>query len=112
MGLEQPRDQVRFSVVVPAYNEAAYIGRALDSLQHQDFDGTYEIIVVDNNSTDSTADVAARYGVRVVSEPQQGVCAARQRGAPCDPDASHGNPARQPGPSGASRRPKNTPWGA
>jgi glycosyltransferase involved in cell wall biosynthesis len=83
VGLEQPRDQVRFSVVVPAYNEAAYLGRALDSLQHQDYDGTYEIIVVDNNSTDSTADVAARYGVRVVSEPQQGVCAARQRGADC-----------------------------
>ena len=65
--MQQPRDQVRFSVVVPAYNEAAYLGRALDSLQHQDYDGTYEIIVVDNNSTDSTADIAARYGVRVVS---------------------------------------------
>ena len=83
MGLEQPRDQVRFSVVVPAYNEAAYLGRALDSLQHQDYGGTYEIIVVDNNSTDSTADIAARHGVRVVREPQQGVCAARQRGADC-----------------------------
>jgi glycosyltransferase involved in cell wall biosynthesis len=83
VGLEQPRDQIRFSVVVPAYNEAAYLGRALDSLQHQDYDGTYEIIVVDNNSTDNTAAVAARHGVRVVNEPQQGVCAARQRGADC-----------------------------
>jgi glycosyltransferase involved in cell wall biosynthesis len=83
VGLEQPRDQIRFSVVVPAYNEAAYLGRALDSLQHQDYDGTYEIIVVDNNSTDNTAAVAARYGVRVVTEAQQGVCAARQRGVDC-----------------------------
>jgi len=83
VGLEQPRDQIRFSVVVPAYNEAAYLGRALDSLQHQDYDGTYEIIVVDNNSTDNTAAVAARYGVRVVNEAQQGVCAARQRGVDC-----------------------------
>jgi glycosyltransferase involved in cell wall biosynthesis len=82
-GLEQPRDQIRFSVVVPAYNEAAYLGRALDSLRHQDYDGAYEIIVVDNNSTDDTAAIAARYGVRVVREPQQGVCAARQRGADC-----------------------------
>jgi glycosyltransferase involved in cell wall biosynthesis len=81
VGLEQPRDQIRFSVVVPAYNEAAYLGRALDSLQHQDYDGTFEIIVVDNNSTDSTAAIAARHGVRLVSESQQGVCAARQRGA-------------------------------
>ena len=83
VGLEQPRDQIRFSVVVPAYNEAAYLGRALDSLQHQDYGGTYEIIVVDNNSTDNTAAVAARYGVRVVNEAQQGVCAARQRGVDC-----------------------------
>jgi glycosyltransferase involved in cell wall biosynthesis len=52
-------------------------------LQHQDYDGNYEIIVVDNNSTDDTAAVAARYGVRVVSEPRQGVCAARQRGVDC-----------------------------
>ena len=78
--MEQPGDHIRFSVVVPAYNEAAYLGRALDSLRHQDYDGTYEIIVVDNNSTDSTAAIAAHHGVRVVSESQQGVCAARQRG--------------------------------
>ncbi|HJV12315.1 MAG TPA: glycosyltransferase family A protein [Propionibacteriaceae bacterium] len=41
----------------------------------------YEIIVVDNNSTDDTAAVAARCGVPVVRELRQGVCAARQRGA-------------------------------
>lgn len=81
--MEQPRDHVRFSVIVPAYNEAAYLGRALHALQHQDYDGKYEIIVVDNNSTDATVAVAARYGVRVVSEPRQGVCAARQRGVDC-----------------------------
>jgi glycosyltransferase involved in cell wall biosynthesis len=83
VGLVQPGDQVRFSVVVPAYNEAAYLGRALDTLQHQDYDGTYEIIVVDNNSIDDTAAIAAGSGVRVVSERQQGVCAARQRGVDC-----------------------------
>jgi glycosyltransferase involved in cell wall biosynthesis len=81
--MQKPRDQMRFSVVVPAYNESAYLGRALDSLLHQDYDGTYEVIVVDNNSCDDTAAIAARYGVRVVKEPQQGVCAARQRGVEC-----------------------------
>ena len=74
-------DRMRFSIVVPAYNEAGYLGSSLTSLQHQDFDGSYEIIVVDNNSTDDTAAVAASYGVRVVHEAEQGVCAARQRGA-------------------------------
>ncbi len=81
--MQHPRDQMRYSVIVPAYNEAAYLGHALDSLLHQDYDGRYEVIVVDNNSSDETAAIAARYGVRVVSEPQQGVCAARQRGVDC-----------------------------
>jgi glycosyltransferase involved in cell wall biosynthesis len=81
--MQQPRAEMRFSVIVPAYNEAAYLGQALDSLLHQDYDGTYEVIVVDNNSRDDTAAIAARYGVRVVQEPEQGVCAARQRGVDC-----------------------------
>jgi glycosyltransferase involved in cell wall biosynthesis len=74
-------DQIRFSIVVPAYNEAAYLGPTLQSLQRQDYPGAYEVIVVDNNSTDATASVAASYGVRVLSESEQGVCAARQRGS-------------------------------
>jgi glycosyltransferase involved in cell wall biosynthesis len=72
--------QPRFSIVVPAYNEEAFLADTLRSLRHQDFDGAYEIIVVDNNSTDATADVAHSFGVRVVSEPAPGVCQARQRG--------------------------------
>ena len=75
-------DPPRFSVVVPAYNEAGYLEAALRSLQEQQpVPGGYEVIVVDNNSTDDTAAVAARWGVRVVYEGQPGVCAARQRGS-------------------------------
>ena len=81
--MEQRRDQMRFSIIVPAYNEAAYLGRALDSLLHQDYNGRYEVIVVDNNSTDGTAAIADRYGVTVVKESLQGVCAARQKGVDC-----------------------------
>ena len=73
--------RLRYSIVVPAYNEADYLHTSVTSLQQQDFDGRYEIIVVDNNSTDATSDVARSLGVRVVSESQQGVCSARQRGA-------------------------------
>jgi glycosyltransferase involved in cell wall biosynthesis len=73
-------DQPRFSIVVPAYNEAAYLGPALQALQQQDFRGSYEIIVVDNNSTDETCEIASRHGVTVVCEPARGVCQARQRG--------------------------------
>jgi glycosyltransferase involved in cell wall biosynthesis len=76
-----PAAPPRFSVVVPAYNESAYLGRTLTSLRRQDFAGEVEVIVVDNNSDDDTAAVARRHGVRVVHEAQPGVCAARQRGS-------------------------------
>jgi glycosyltransferase involved in cell wall biosynthesis len=70
----------RFSVVIPAHDEAEFLGDCLESLLRQDFAGEYEIIVVDNNSTDSTAAIARSFGVTVVSERRPGVCSARQRG--------------------------------
>jgi glycosyltransferase involved in cell wall biosynthesis len=70
----------RFSVVVPAFNESAYISACLRSLAAQDFTGSWEVIVVDNNSTDRTAAIAAALGATVVTEPRRGVCQARQRG--------------------------------
>jgi glycosyltransferase involved in cell wall biosynthesis len=77
---------IRFSVVVPCYNEESYLAETIRSLQRQDFDGEYEIVVVDNNSTDATAEIARGLGVRVVAEAAPGVCNARQAGT----DASRG----------------------
>lgn len=74
------RAKIALSVVVAAYNEEAYIGRAVDSLLAQDFALPYEIIVVDNNSSDDTAKVAKSHGAKVIFEPKQGVCYARQTG--------------------------------
>ena len=71
---------IRFSVVVPCYNEESYLPAAIRSLQRQNFDGEYEIVVVDNNSTDATAEIARALGARVVTEPVPGVCNARQAG--------------------------------
>jgi glycosyltransferase involved in cell wall biosynthesis len=70
----------RFSVVVPALDEQSSIGGCLLSLRDQDFCGGYEVIVVDNNSTDNTAAIARSFGGTVLLERQPGVCAARQRG--------------------------------
>jgi glycosyltransferase involved in cell wall biosynthesis len=70
----------RFSVVVPAYNESAMLGACLQSLADQDFTGTYEVIVVDNNSTDETRQIAMLHGATVVGEHHAGVCWARQAG--------------------------------
>jgi glycosyltransferase involved in cell wall biosynthesis len=83
-GFEAPVTAVelrpRFSVVVPALNEQFSIGDCLASLRQQDFNGGFEVIVVDNNSTDNTAAIARSFGGTVVHERQPGVCAARQRG--------------------------------
>jgi glycosyltransferase involved in cell wall biosynthesis len=70
----------RISVVIPAFNEQATIGTCLTSLAEQDFPGQVEVIVVDNGSTDATAEIARAAGARVLAEPTRGVCHARQRG--------------------------------
>jgi glycosyltransferase involved in cell wall biosynthesis len=71
---------LRFSVVVPAFNEAALLPACLESLAGQDFPGGYEVLVVDNNSVDQTRQIAERYGATVVREQRAGVCWARQAG--------------------------------
>src|SRR5205085_9079639 len=74
------------SVVLCTYNRAALLQPAIDALLAQTGDVAYEITVVDNNSTDTTASVvraiAPRAGGRVVYafEPQQGLSHARNRG--------------------------------
>ncbi|NUR94664.1 MAG: glycosyltransferase family 2 protein [Kribbellaceae bacterium] len=72
---------IRFTVVIPAYNEERLIGACLRSLAEQDFAGGVEVVVVDNNCTDRTAEIARSYGAVVVSEEVPGVCAARHRGS-------------------------------
>src|SRR5436189_6378134 len=72
------------SIVIPAYNEAEHIGRTLGSLAAQQFDQPFEVIVVDNNSTDNTAEVAlqskANLNLRVIKETHRGRGAARAAG--------------------------------
>src|SRR5579859_2543769 len=46
------------SIVVPAFNEERCIGACIRSLAGQEIDRTYEVILVDNNSTDATVAVA------------------------------------------------------
>jgi len=72
----------RFSVIIPAYNAAAFITRAIDSVLAQTWPAE-EIIVVDDGSGDATADIVAGYGERVRSLRQDnaGVSAARNAGA-------------------------------
>lgn len=74
------KSQIRFSVVIPAYNEENYLGNTLSSLKEQDFSGTFEVIVVDNNCTDNTAKIAKKYGATLITEKNTGISWARQAG--------------------------------
>jgi len=71
---------MRVSVVVPAYNEEVLLPACLAALRVQDFAGDVEIIVVDNASTDRTAEAARSHGVIVLEEPERGYCRALIRG--------------------------------
>jgi glycosyltransferase involved in cell wall biosynthesis len=78
---------VKVSVVIPAYNESDRLAACLDAVMAQTV-APDEIIVVDNNSTDDTAAIAAAYpGVRVIRERQQGRVYARNQGF----DSVHGD---------------------
>ncbi len=69
------------SVIIPAYNCAQYIALAVRSALDQDYPNK-EIIVVNDGSTDSTAEVLAQFGARIVviNQANCGVAAARNRG--------------------------------
>lgn len=69
------------SVVIPAHNEEKYIGAAVKSAFNQNFDKSlYEVVVVDNVSTDQTAKIAKDAGAIVVYEPKKGNTVARIKG--------------------------------
>ena len=74
---------VHYSVIIPAYNEQLWLVRSLpvlrDAMTGLPWEG--EVIVVDNNSTDLTAQVARDHGARVVFEPRNQISRARNAGA-------------------------------
>ena len=69
------------SVVVPTHDRAAYLAVALDSLNAQDIEAPYEVIVVDDGSADNTLAVTHRAGARYIRLGHaRGVNAARNEG--------------------------------
>jgi glycosyltransferase involved in cell wall biosynthesis len=74
-------DRASISLIIPAYNEEAYIGTCLEAVARHVQDRVCEVIVVDNASTDRTAEVVAEYpGVVRISAPAKGITKARQAG--------------------------------
>jgi glycosyltransferase involved in cell wall biosynthesis len=71
----------RISTIIPAYNSAMTIAQALDSACSQTCDGQ-EIIVINDGSTDATANILENYGrkITVITQPNRGRAAARNAG--------------------------------
>jgi len=71
----------RVSAIIPTYNRKAFVLEAVDSVLTQTY-GDYELIVVDDGSTDGTGEALKRYGgrVRYAYQQNQGVSLARNRG--------------------------------
>jgi succinoglycan biosynthesis protein ExoA len=67
------------SVLIPARNEAEYIGACLDSIFAQRFEGELEVLVADGDSDDATAELSRAAGARVVANPQRITPAALNR---------------------------------
>ncbi len=70
-----------FSVIIPAYNRADLIGQTLDSVLAQSF-RDFEIIVVDDGSTDNTVEALSAYAgrIKLLRQENQGPSAARNHG--------------------------------
>lgn len=64
---------MKVALIIPALNEAAVLGQTLRSIPVGLFD---LVVVADNGSTDSTAEIARSYGARAVWEPERGYGAA------------------------------------
>ena len=72
----------KFSIIVPSYNQAAYIRQTLDSILTQKTEVPVEVLVIDGGSTDGTPGILHSYGNRItwISEPDQGQSDAINKG--------------------------------
>lgn len=78
--------KVRLSIIVPVYNVSKYVAKCLDSLLSQDLGSDeYEIIVVNDGSTDNSGDIAQQYAdkysnITLIEQENQGLSGARNTG--------------------------------
>ncbi len=75
---------MRFSVIIPLYNKAPYVAKAIKSVLSQSF-SDYELIIVDDGSTDDSAAIAEQcianqYNCRLIGQDNAGVSMARNNG--------------------------------
>src|SRR5260221_7568754 len=73
-------NNLRISIIIPAYNEEGHLPACLDAIAAQTLKPD-EVIVVDNNSTDKTVEIAKKYPfVKLLNEKRQGLRYTRNTG--------------------------------
>jgi len=70
---------MKVSLIIPTFNEAKRIGKCLESITNQT-EKPDEIIVVDNNCTDETVEIAQKFNATIIKEKKQGMIHARNAG--------------------------------
>lgn len=68
-----------FSIIVPVYNTKMYLEKCLDSIMNQTFTD-FEVIIVNDGSTDDSKDIIAKYPYKVINQKNQGLSMARNNG--------------------------------
>jgi len=68
------------SIIIPTLNEEKYIETTLKALKNQNFEGKFEIIVVDGMSKDNTAKIAKKYADKIIVVKKEGISTARNAG--------------------------------
>ncbi len=73
---------MRVSIIIPTMNEEESIGEVMDTIQQamKDFEGGYEVLVVDTESKDRTVAIAKSKGARIIAEPRRGYGRAYKTG--------------------------------
>lgn len=71
--------KIKFSIIVPVYNTEKYLKRCLDSIKKQSFKD-YEVIIVNDGSTDNSGDIIKKYPYKVINQENLGLSMARNNG--------------------------------
>ncbi|MFA5108286.1 MAG: glycosyltransferase [Candidatus Micrarchaeia archaeon] len=72
---------MKVSVIIPTLNEERVIGRVIEAIKAQEYDGEVEVIVADGVSKDNTVSIARKHGAKVAIEHTHTISAGRQAGA-------------------------------
>ncbi|MEM2950633.1 MAG: glycosyltransferase [Nitrososphaeria archaeon] len=77
--MENSVKQPLVSIIIPTYNSEKFLEKCLISIKRQKYD-KIEIIIVDDGSTDSTINIAKKYGCNVINNPKRGRAEAKNEG--------------------------------